>query len=264
MDSRKSSTIDNHKRKGSTPPIISQKRIKPTFLGVLTADTQVKTASTDPILIEQQVFSPSTSSQSTSSAINEEVIKQPFNDEYQALIDACRQADKSDDMKKLIDTKLSKYYYSVHPDFIKSKNFKKTVVKVTEDIQGSPDLVYIKVKTVVEELKARKKQKAVVMNNEESANTGSKKRDEKIKILNVALLRLARRIEKVEEEDVDWNDDNSSYLQVERYKKRACEVSLFHFFEDYNISSDFSLILDPIFVPVKECICYREYKLIIL
>lgn len=223
MDSKKSPTIDNHKRKDSTPPIIPHKRIKPTFLGVLNSDSEVNKTLTESISIEQN-FSPSTSSQSTSSAVNEGEIKQPFNEEYQALIEACRQADKSDDMKKLIDTKLSKYYYSVHPDFIKSKNFKRTVVKVTGDIQGSPELVYMKVKTVVEELKARKKQKAVVMNNEDNAKTGSKKRDEKIKILNVALLRLARRIEKVEEEDVDWNDDNSSYLQVERYKKRACEV----------------------------------------
>lgn len=173
-----------------------------------------------------QDFSLFSSSPSTSSsAINEEEAKQPFIEEYQALLDACRNADKSDDMKKLIDTKLTKYYYSVHPDFVKSKNFKKTVVKVTEDIQSSPDLVYIKVKTVVEELKARKKQKAVVMNNEDNSGTGNKKRDDKIKVLNVALLKLARRIEKVEEEDVDLNDDNSSYLQVERYKKRACEVS---------------------------------------
>ncbi|KAL5282529.1 DAXX family protein [Megaselia abdita] len=211
VDQSQHSTTDIHKRKGSTQPTISFKRIKPTFMGILSTESQ-------------QDFSPSTSSVSTSSTINEATVKQPFNDEFQALIEACRLADKSEDMKKLIDTKLTKYYYSVHPDFIKSKNFKKIVLKVTEDIQCSPELVYIKVKTVVEELRARKKQKPVVMNNEESAKTGSKKRDDKIKILNIALLRLARRIERVEEEDVDWNDDNSSYLQVERYKKRACEI----------------------------------------
>lgn len=225
MHKNKALISDSHKRKSSAAPIVSFKRIKPMFMGKLTPEPHIKKASTESLLpVDHQDFSSLTSSPSTSSAVNED-IRQPFNDEYQALISACRRADKSDDMKKLIDTKLTKYYYSVHPDFIKSKNFKRTVVKVTEEIQSTPDLVYIKVKTVVEELKARKKQKAVVMNNEEDARTGSKKRDEKIKILNVALLKLARRIEKVEEEDVDWNDDNSSYLQVERYKKRACEVS---------------------------------------
>ncbi|XP_013109294.2 daxx-like protein [Stomoxys calcitrans] len=192
--------------------------------------------------------------------------KQPLEPEFAELIKVCREADKSDDMAKLIKSKLVKYYYEVHEDFVKSKSFRKSIRKVVEAIRAEPDLVYYNLKTIVEELKIRRKAKIVevptpltpTIKTEEiapttttatddsnssptevastsasaanpnaatsSASTGNKKLDEQIKKLNKALYVLTKRIEVLEETAVDWDDDDSSFLQVERFKKRACQI----------------------------------------
>lgn len=184
--------------------------------------------------------------------------KPPLEPEYAELIKVCREADKSDDMEKLIKNKLIKYYYDVHEDFVKSKSFRKSIRKVVDAIRAEPDLVYYNLKTIVEELKVRRKVKVVELPSTTSQlksedataatddsntavaaststglqatatnfSTGSKKLDEQIKKLNKALYVLTKRIEVLEETAVDWDDDDSSFLQVERFKKRACQVSL--------------------------------------
>lgn len=216
--------------------------------------------------------------------------KPPLEPEYQELIKVCREADPSKDMDKLIKSKLIKYYYEVHSDFVKSKSFRKSLRKVVDAIKANPDLVYYNLKTIVEELKVRRKARLVEEAAEaEAANaaataaaasataaaaaniktepttatdlsskpdkdkttttsesktpaaasssstaeisatastsTGNKKLDEQIKKLNKALYVLTKRIEVLEQAEVDWDDDDSSFLQVERFKKRACQVS---------------------------------------
>ncbi|XP_037821130.1 daxx-like protein [Lucilia sericata] len=212
--------------------------------------------------------------------------KPPLEPEYEELIKACREADPSKDMEKLIKTKLLKYYYEVHGDFVKSKSFRKSIRKVVESIKAKPDLVYYNLKTIVEELKVRRKARVVeeasaaaasaessntaANNNNNNTNavspsataenvekttttisdanvpassstsntsstaveisatattsTGNKKLDEQIKKLNKALYVLTKRIEVLEQAEVDWDDDDSSFLQVERFKKRACQI----------------------------------------
>lgn len=165
----------------------------------------------------------------------------PLEPEYEELIKTCREAEPSADMEKLIDSKLIKYYYSVHPDFVKSKGFRKSIKNVIERIKAQPEFVYCNIKTIIEELKARRKTNKNFVNatdatnaaateqNEETAttttgSTGNKRTDEQIKKLNKALYILTKRIEKLEQAEVDWDDEDSSYLQVERFKKRACQV----------------------------------------
>ncbi|KAM7351733.1 daxx-like protein isoform 2-T4 [Cochliomyia hominivorax] len=201
--------------------------------------------------------------------------KSPLEPEYEELIKVCREADPSKDMEKLIKSKLIKYYYEVHSDFVKSKSFRKNIRKVVETIKAKPDLVYYNLKTIVEELKVRRKARLVAEaaaeeaaanknNNAESlaivtniktnsdkntttnetnnpattsssstnveisatasTSTGNKKLDEQIKKLNKALYVLTKRIEVLEQAEVDWDDDDSSFLQVERFKKRACQI----------------------------------------
>ncbi|XP_065357735.1 daxx-like protein [Calliphora vicina] len=211
--------------------------------------------------------------------------KPPLEPEYEELIKVCREADPSKDMEKLIKSRLIKYYYEVHSDFVKSKSFRKSIHKVVESIKAKPDLVYLNLKTIVEELKVRRKARLVeeataaaainatetttsasaATNNNSSAespateknsakntttsesnvpatssstsstsaanisatataSTGNKKLDEQIKKLNRALYVLTKRIEVLEQAEVDWDDDDSSFLQVERFKKRACQI----------------------------------------
>lgn len=162
-----------------------------------------------------------------------DVEKEPLNPEFEALLNKCREVDSSEDMNKLIESKLIRYYYSVHPDFVRSRGFKKAVVAATESITKNTDLVYYHLRPVVEELKARKKSKAIVMTNDEisAVTTENEKegiedkvRNRQIRRLNKGLYILTRKIHKLENAEVDLEDENSTYLIVERYKKRACEI----------------------------------------
>lgn len=147
---------------------------------------------------------------------------------FKNFLDSCSRADKSTDMKLLIDKKLIRYYSMVHPDFINSKSFRKNVEKVGADIDANPSLVYLKITGIIEELKIRKKSNNTVMANEDVTSTGNEKKDKQLKKLNKALYILKKKIAVLEQEEVNFEEDhNSSYMMVERHKKRAWEVSYF-------------------------------------
>lgn len=152
--------------------------------------------------------------------------KNPIGKEFGELMDACRKADSSPEMELLIQKKLVKYYECVHPDYINSKSFKKTLTLVTADVLANPELVYLKLSSIVEELNIRRKSRDSVMTNENMAgSTGSEKKDNQIRRLNRALYILKKRIAKLEEMEVDFEEDiNSAYMMEERYKKRAFEI----------------------------------------
>ncbi|XP_022234740.2 daxx-like protein [Drosophila obscura] len=195
--------------------------------------------------------------------------REPFVPEYAALLLLCAEADNSKEMTKLIETKLTKYYYSVHESFVKSRGFRKLLASAMERIKAEPDMVYMHLSGVVEELKARRKAKVVMMasvpeaeavpekapvrevapinpstraalefkpeREQDDANDAAgpepispsidKRTDAHIRRMNIALHRINKRIQALENAEVDWDDDdNSSYLTVERYKKRACEI----------------------------------------
>uniref|UniRef100_A0A1A9W3Y2 Daxx histone-binding domain-containing protein n=1 Tax=Glossina brevipalpis TaxID=37001 RepID=A0A1A9W3Y2_9MUSC len=175
--------------------------------------------------------------------------KIPLEPEYEELIKLCRQIEPSDDMEKLIKTKLIKYYYEVHPDFVKSKSFRKSIRRVIEAIRTEPDLVYYNLKTIVEELKIRRKSHPIELEIEETEikvkndlqseedevttnmqadvmSTGNKKTDEQIRKLNKALYILTKRIKALEQAEVEWDndDEDSTFLQMERSKKRAYQI----------------------------------------
>jgi death-associated protein 6 len=144
---------------------------------------------------------------------------------FRCSLKVCREADPTSDMNKLIDKKLIKYYETVHPDFVNSKSFVKNVTAVTIEIRAAPSLVYLKLANILEELNIRRKSGSTVISNEEVTTTGDMKKDKQIKRLNKALYILKRRIAKLEEAEVDFDNENqSAYVLVERYKKRACEI----------------------------------------
>ncbi|XP_055596684.1 daxx-like protein [Uranotaenia lowii] len=151
--------------------------------------------------------------------------KNPIGKEFADLLNACRKADTSPEMELLIQKKLIKYYECVHPDYINSKSFKKTVTTVTEEVTSNPELVYLKLSSIVEELNIRRKSRDSVMTNENITSTGSERKDNQIRRLNRALYILKKRIAKLEEMEVDFEEEiNSAYLMQERYKKRAFEI----------------------------------------
>lgn len=159
--------------------------------------------------------------------------KTPLNEAFTQLLDACRAADKSNDMEKMINRKLIRYYQSVHPDYVNSKSFCKQSVAVAAEIRAEPHLVYTKLSHVVEELNIRRKgddDSGIVGDvpsptNETSTSTGDKHKDNQVRKLNKALYVLKKKIAKLDESEVNWDDEeNSTFLILERYKKRAWEI----------------------------------------
>lgn len=151
--------------------------------------------------------------------------KNPIGKEFAELLDACRKADSSKEMELLIQKKLIKYYECVHPDYINSKSFRKTLAAVTQEVNAHPDLVYLKLSSIVEELNIRRKSRNSVMTNENVTSTGSERKDNQIRRLNRALYILKKRIAKLSEMEVDFDEEiNSTYMMEERYKKRAFEI----------------------------------------
>lgn len=197
----------------------------------------------------------------------------PFNPEYAAFLKLCLEVDKSSDMERLVQGNLTKYYYSVNESFLQSRGFHKLLEVASLRIKNESDLVYVHIKNVVDEMKARRlpKVKARKPSREVSAPkastpvametttnsrcgekqtenhvaeqepaqeqqeeendepepvspTGDLRRDERIRKLNRTLYTITKRIKMLEEADVDFNDEDSSYLQVERFKKRACQI----------------------------------------
>ncbi|EDW80367.1 uncharacterized protein Dwil_GK18723 [Drosophila willistoni] len=169
----------------------------------------------------------------------------PLIPEYAELLQLSRETDKSSDMERLIDIKLMKYYNNVHEKFVKSRGFRKMVQSTIEKIKYDPEMIYLHLKGVVDELRVRRKGRTITaieekkeentttekQSNQPLASTstetslGDKRLDERVRKLNRTLYTITKRITALEEADVDWNDDDdSSYLQVERFKKRACQI----------------------------------------
>lgn len=172
---------------------------------------------------EDESKAANTSSNNNISYTEEE--KTPITEAFATLLEACRKADSSDDMELLIKKKLTRYYHTVHPDFVNSKSFSKNALSVAAEITANPSLVYLKLTGILEELNIRRKSGQTVVSNEDVTSTGNAKKDLQIKRLNKALYVLKKKIAQLDEADVDLKDDeNSTYLLVERFKKRACEI----------------------------------------
>lgn len=157
--------------------------------------------------------------------------KTEINVTFQALLDACRKADPTEDMEKLINKRLIKYYQSVHPDFVNSKSFIKDVKATIAEIEKQPKTVYIQVKHILEELNVRRKCSQTVVTNEEVLVNGQvdEKKERQLKKLNKALWQLKKRIQVLEEADIDLingDEAHSDYLRAARFKKRACQVRI--------------------------------------
>ena len=167
--------------------------------------------------------------ESSSAAASEEKITK----EFRKLIQTCRSVDSSGDMEKLIRKKLVGYYKEVPHDFTNSKSFRDLVSTVTDEIKKAPHLIYLRIVRIIEELKPRRrsvlvKQAAVNLPENGQAAEESEKNAKKaaqIKKLNKALVQLKKRIDELDQEEVDFEEDlNSAHMKVERYKKRAYQI----------------------------------------
>lgn len=169
--------------------------------------------------------------------ITASVPEEKITKEFRKLIQTCKSVDASVDMEKCIRKKLIGYYREVPPDFVTSKSFRELVSTVADEIKKSPHLIYLKLNLIVDELKPRRtivlvKQEVVEgadsLNGRGGQGVSEEKNTKKaaqIKKLNKALVQLKKRIDELDQEEVDWDEDmNTAHMKVERYKKRACQV----------------------------------------
>lgn len=151
--------------------------------------------------------------------------KTPLNEAFTQLLDACRQAEKTEDMEKLINRKLIRYYECVHPDFVNSRSFRKHALAVAADIRAEPQLVYLKINSILQELNIRRKSGESVATNDATPSTGDARKDYQIGKLNKALNLLKKKIAELDEAEVNWDDEhNSIFMITERHKKRAWQI----------------------------------------
>jgi len=183
---------------------------------------------------------------STSTDIKKEKHKNEVTKELEAFINACRKAENNSDMKKIIKSKLMKYYDLVHPDYSTSKYLRKLLEDTALAILRDPKTVYSKLQDVINELKSRKNCGPVIIveqpkvevekepeknsdengGSEDVQTTGDEKKDNQLRKLNKALTKLKKAIEDLEEAEVNYDEEeDSAYMKKVRYEKRAVEVS---------------------------------------
>ncbi|XP_063699987.1 daxx-like protein [Culicoides brevitarsis] len=157
-------------------------------------------------------------------------VKKEMNSAFTELLEVCKSVEKSKEMD-LITTKLTKYYHGVHPDFVNSASFIKSVEKTAADIKTQPAQVFFLLKTIVDELKIRQggvkmaENGEVVTENDEAVSTGDPKLDKKLYKLNRCLYITQKKIEKLRQQDAMWEEENnSSYLMISRFEKRAVQI----------------------------------------
>ncbi|XP_070491679.1 daxx-like protein [Chironomus tepperi] len=182
---------------------------------------------------------------STSADIKKEKHKNEVTKELEAFINACRKSENNSDMKKIIKSKLMKYYDLVHPDYAQSKYLRKLFEDTALAILRDPKTVYSKLQDVINELKSRKncgpvtvvEQPKVEVEKEpekkseenggtdEIQTTGDEKKDNQLRKLNKALTKLKKAIEDLEEAEVNLDEEeDSAYMKKVRYEKRAVEI----------------------------------------
>lgn len=129
-------------------------------------------------------------------------------------------------MDKLIKTRLVKYYNMCHPDFVNSKSFSKTVRQTSKHLKDNPKLTYFTIQSIVDELNIRRKSGNVIVTDAEAPVSEHDERlDKKLRKLNEALAACHKKINELEEMEVNFDDDvNSTFIMVERFKARASDI----------------------------------------
>uniref|UniRef100_T1J7R2 Daxx histone-binding domain-containing protein n=1 Tax=Strigamia maritima TaxID=126957 RepID=T1J7R2_STRMM len=158
---------------------------------------------------------------------------------FQQVIDACKMEISSGDVKgRRILTQLQKQYDRIDTDSKNTETFKEFLANVKSQISSNPKRIYIFIKDLNDEMKlimhtpskqnncdnSRTNSIPSKENNTEGKET---KTSYKIKQLEKLLSLLSKKIQKLEEKELgydDLNNDSSNYLMEDRYKRRFIKV----------------------------------------
>lgn len=174
----------------------------------------------------------------------------------------CPKYDK-EDMNKIVD-KLKRYYENLDPIYVRSEDFVTFLNQKREAIMNNNKKLYVYVEEVKNEMKKKVKKKSRTLqnneiddavpstsyainntsvnneielndddnsndnDNEESASLRKEQENStkrKIKLVLHTMKKCEANIRRLEEEEVDFDDENdSNYIKVERYKRRMIEL----------------------------------------
>lgn len=173
------------------------------------------------------------------------------HDTFPLFISFCLQnvqADEKKDMEKIVN-KLKRHYDRLDPAYVSSQEFALFLNKKREAIVINDQQKYMHITEVKNEMKRNSKRKSnsseydtipscsYATNNFKSNNaidadfeddiatSISFKRKRKIKEILITMKKCEREIQKFEEAEVDFNEESdSSYIKVERYKRKMVEL----------------------------------------
>lgn len=183
---------------------------------------------------------------------------------FEKFLELCWKNSKSPEMKIILQ-KAQNYYMNATRDYTSSVEFQNLVTCKMNDIVKRPCSIYVFMKDVIDEIKARrlKKHKSSskthkasdgsvhISNNSDVAEPGpsghakeegedkaqrdaietvvdsaeSRYVSRQIKKLSKVLMKLQIMIQRLEEKEVDFDDDtDSAYIRLQRYRDRFCKV----------------------------------------
>ena len=166
-------------------------------------------------------------------------------DLFSTFLQTCLKRDPSEDMKKIVK-KLRKKHERLHPTFLNSDNFKQLLIDKQQMISNNEGKLFVHIQDVNDEMKNGAKRSRSLENNvlktiknADKDNEQKQKKEEneldeiedrrKRKKLNTILNSIEvikKRIKQLDEEEIDFDkDDNeSSYIKVDKYKRKLMQL----------------------------------------
>ncbi|KAJ2946539.1 hypothetical protein O0L34_g12594 [Tuta absoluta] len=170
-------------------------------------------------------------------AFKEQQEPSEFHPVYQEFIDLCFKLENSNDMKTIVEKKIKGYYRQVPKEYTESEEFVELVQSKLLSMRAGPEKLYLYIKDIVDELNLQRKMAKAKPTVKETINLEAEKfqygeesefdskRQRQIRKLEKTLKKLHRAIQKLEEQEVDFDDEEDSvYLLTERYKERMVRV----------------------------------------
>lgn len=175
----------------------------------------------------QKVPSPNLNNNSTENS--------SINPVYLSFIDLCMELENTDDMRNIVEKKIVRYYKQVPREYTESEAFIDLITFKINFIRANPSELYFQIRDIVDELKFQKQQakaqiEAAPTTAEDSLDEQfdselESKRERQVRKLEKTLGKLHTAIQKLEEQEVNFDDDaDSVYILVDRYKERLMRV----------------------------------------
>ncbi|XP_050665318.1 uncharacterized protein LOC126965657 isoform X2 [Leptidea sinapis] len=161
-----------------------------------------------------------------------EKICSEFTPVYQKFIDTCLLLENTEDMTQIVERKVKGYYLRCPKEYVESEEFTDLVSGKILSMKNAPVKRYMFIKAVVDELKMQRKLAESVPPKVQEENEiepehseHDEKRQRQIRKLEKTLKKLHRAIQKLDEQEVDFEDeDDSVYLLAARYQERLVRV----------------------------------------